>query len=106
MAKIRFTWDPKKAARNKRRKGPGTHGVSFETAIEAFEDPNVIILEDREDENGELRFHAIGLTAAALLLLVVFVERASNDEVVIRVISARKADDYEQILYSTQFEKA
>ena len=52
---IRFTWGPKKAKLNLKR-----HGVSFETGGQVFDDPFVLIVEDREDENGEMRYHAIG----------------------------------------------
>ena len=52
---IKFTWDPKKAKRNMQR-----HGLSFETGTEVFDDPFLLILEDCEDEYGELRYHVIG----------------------------------------------
>ena len=52
---LRFTWDPAKARRNLAR-----HGVSFEAATQAFLDPHLILIEDREDELGEMRYHAIG----------------------------------------------
>jgi uncharacterized DUF497 family protein len=32
---VRFTWSEKKASLDKRK-----HGISFETAIEVFDDPN------------------------------------------------------------------
>lgn len=95
---IRFTWDPEKAKRNLAK-----HGVSFETAQHAFFDPHVLILEDREDDSGEMRYQAIGFAGTQLLLLVAFVDRSTEEQETIRIISARKANDYEQSAYSDQF---
>jgi uncharacterized DUF497 family protein len=68
------------------------HKVSFETASQVFSDPYLIVVEDREDEGGELRYHAIGRVASQVLLVVHF-------------ISARKAEDYEQRTYARQFQE-
>ena len=70
---MKFSWDPAKAKRNRAK-----HGVSFETAQRTFDDPHLIILEDYDDEFGELRYHAIGYAATHLLLLVVFVGRGER----------------------------
>jgi uncharacterized DUF497 family protein len=49
---MRFQWDEKKNRTNRRK-----HGVSFETAIQAFWDPNVVVEKDRIDEQtGEQRW--------------------------------------------------
>ena len=93
---MRFTWDPAKA-----RKNQILHGVSFKTAAEIFDDPNHVVGENYYiEEAGEQRFQMIGMTRGLLLLLVVFVEPSSN---VIRLISARKAVDYEKSIYNDQF---
>ena len=56
---MRFTWDPAKARRNRR-----IHGVSFETAVEIFDDPNHVVGENYFMEDaGEQRFQMIGMTA-------------------------------------------
>lgn len=90
-----FTWDPAKAIKNLRK-----HGVSFEKAVQAFADPNQYVIEDL-DESGEQRWHLIGFTYGVVLLLVVFVDRSLDDVEVIRIISARKANAYEQEIYRT-----
>jgi uncharacterized DUF497 family protein len=92
-----FTWDPAKAKRNRR-----AHGVSFETATEIFADPFIVTNQDKTDEC-EQRWHAIGMSGALALLLVVFVERSTPELEVIRIISARKATHYEQSIYKEQF---
>jgi len=95
---IRFGWRPEKAQRNLQK-----HGVKFETAQRVFLDPFRLIIDDCEDATGELRFHAIGRVENELTLLVVFVDRADDDEEVIHIISARRANAYEKQLYADQF---
>lgn len=94
-----FTWDPEKA-----RKNLQAHGISFETATEVFSDPNHVASENYfVEDQGEQRYGVIGLTAGLVLLLVVFVERVEADIEIVRIISARKADDYERKAYEDQF---
>lgn len=96
---LRFTWSPAKAKRNAAK-----HHVSFEAAKQVFSDPHMIVVEDCKDEHGELRYHAIGYGANPhILLTVVFADRSSNEQEVLHIISARRADDYEQSAYSDQF---
>ncbi len=93
---MRFTWDLAKARRNQQ-----SHGVSFTTAAEIFDDPNHVVGENYfMEEAGEQRFQIIGMTRNLVLLLVVFVERGVD---VIRIVSARKAVDYEESIYNDQF---
>lgn len=93
---MRFTWDPAKARKNQK-----LHGVSFTTAAEIFEDPNHLAGENYYmEETCEQRFQIIGMTRNLVLLLVVFVEPGAD---VIRLISARKAVDYEESIYNDQF---
>jgi len=98
----RFTWDPDKAARNLR-----VHKISFDTACEAFDDPQRIIQQNYfVEDQGEQRYHVIGLTRGLVLILVVFVDRSEDDDPeVIHIISARKADQNEQGIYSDQFQR-
>ncbi|MGH9343148.1 MAG: BrnT family toxin [Terriglobia bacterium] len=95
---IRFTWSEAKAKRNLAK-----HGVNFETARQVFFDPHLLVLEDCEDSSGEMRYQAVGFAGAQLLLLVVFADRSTEEQETIRIISARKANDYEQNAYSDQF---
>jgi uncharacterized DUF497 family protein len=94
---IEFTWRPEKAKRNLAK-----HKISFEQAQHVFADPYLIIAEDCEIE-GEVRYHAIGYAAAQHLLAVVFVDHSDDEREVIHIISARKAEDYEQKTYARQF---
>jgi uncharacterized protein len=95
---IDFTWDRTKAKRNLKK-----HGVSFDTAKQVFFDPHLIVVEDCEDENGEIRYHAIGYAGPDLLLTVAHADRSQQEREVIHIISARRADAYEQSAYSDQF---
>ena len=94
----RFTWDPAKAARNKR-----DHGISFEMAREVFADPNHIVTENyRFEDEGEQRYLAVGMTCSLVLVVVVFVDRGEPEVEIIHIISARKAVAYEQSIYEDQ----
>jgi hypothetical protein len=96
--RARFTWDPAKAEGNRR-----IHGISFETAAEVFDDPNHVVGDNYFVESeGEQRYQIIGMTRKLILLLVVFVDRHADTDV-IRLISARKAVDYEESIYKDQF---
>jgi uncharacterized protein len=77
----RFEWDVEKAEIN-----AGTHGVTFEEAREAYDDPRAVELFDREHSDFEPRFARVGLSRRRLLF-VVFTERAGR----IRLLHARKA---------------
>jgi len=94
---VEFRWSPAKARRNLRK-----HGVSFELARRVFFDPHLIVVEDCEVD-GETRYHAIGYAGPELLLTVVYVDRSNYEREVIQIVSARKADAYEQGAYSDQF---
>ena len=88
----------------KARKNLQVHGISFETAREVFSDPNHVTKENYFiGDQGEQRYGIIGLTASVVLLLVVFVDRTEADIEIVRIISARKADDYERRAYEDQF---
>jgi uncharacterized DUF497 family protein len=93
MKKLRFEWDSRKSAANKRK-----HGVSFEEAQTVFYDDRAILIEDDEDDE-EDRFVLLGISAALQMLVVCHCYREKDS--VIRIISARKANrterkDYEQ----------
>lgn len=84
-----FEWDDRKAKRNERQ-----HGVTFELARLAFDDPNAIdrLDLDEPDEDREVITGFVG----DVLLTVCFVERGHRK----RIISARKATNREQIDYN------
>jgi uncharacterized DUF497 family protein len=83
-----FTWDPRKAAANARK-----HGVTFEEALTAFEDPQAWIYPDMRHSEEEIREILVGYSVRMRLLLVAFTER----EGIIRIISARKATFLERL---------
>jgi uncharacterized DUF497 family protein len=90
---LRFEWDPRKAAANRRK-----HGVSFEEARSVFLDDDALLISDPEHSESEDRFILLGLSAEWRLLVVVHAHREADD--VIRLISARKADRQEQLTYT------
>ena len=88
---IRFTWDGKKAEGNRRKH----EGVTFEEAATVFRDPQAYIFEDDEHSDEEYRELIIGYSERNRLVIVSFTE----DEDVIRIISARKATRHERRAY-------
>ena len=98
---MRFEWDAEKNRINKQKHD----GLSFESAARVFDDPFTMFRKDRVVA-GEQRWHAIGMAADALLL-VVHVYRMENDndndkEETIRIISAREANKRERRIYIQQ----
>jgi uncharacterized DUF497 family protein len=98
--KIRFEWDPAKAARNLRK-----HRISFDTAMRAFADPFTLTEQDRI-EDGEQRWQTVGMVEGYLLLLVVHTIRDEDEDgqpiEIIRIISARAADRTERRRYEQE----
>ncbi len=85
MSGIQFKWDENKNRKNKRE-----HGVSFEEAQTVFLDENAIRFFDPDHSEEEDRFIMLGISFKLRVLVVCHCYR-ENDEV-IRLISARKAD--------------
>jgi uncharacterized protein len=88
MSGSRFEWDQKKSVANRRK-----HGVSFEEARTAFLDENARVIPDPEHSEDEERFVLLGLSVSLRVLVVCHCYR--QDDEVIRIISARKADEDE-----------
>ncbi len=88
MNEIRFEWDRKKAALNRRK-----HGIAFEEAQTVFYDENAIEFFDPDHLNREDHFIMLGLSFKLRLLVVCHCVREA--ESVIRIISARKATRHE-----------
>ena len=96
---MRFEWDSEKDRINQRKHG----GIAFESAALVFDDPHVIFYKDRIVD-GDERWHAIGAAEGAVLL-VVHAYRMENDngeEEIIRIISAREANQRERRVYLRQ----
>jgi len=85
-----FVWSRNKAVANQRK-----HGVSFDDAATVFADPFFILLDaSRHDEAREA---VVGFDQTGCLLFVVHSE---VDHEFIRIISARRAEPDEEVLYA------
>lgn len=90
---MRFEWDNEKNLENIKK-----HGVSFEEAKTVFNDVFAVLSYDEKHSSVDVeeRFHIIGLSDKANLLLVCHCYK-END--VIRIISAWKATETEKDIY-------
>jgi uncharacterized DUF497 family protein len=100
---MRYEWNERKNWQNQRKH----EGVSFELAIEVFEDESCLISLDRVDETGEQRWLALGAvstgSSTALIVLVAHVYREDLDgEEIVRIISARRAGKNDVRRYQKQ----
>ena len=92
MNSISFVWDESKAAANLKK-----HKVGFDEAATVFSDPHARMIFDPEHSIDEDRFILLGLSSTLRILVVCHGYR--EDNMVIRIISARKANKYEQKQY-------
>ena len=92
MNSIKFEWDPRKAAANKKK-----HKVSFEEAKSAFYDERAKLIDDPDHSADEERFILLGLSHLLRVVVVCHCDR--GDDNVIRIISARKATTQELTAY-------
>jgi uncharacterized protein len=90
---MNFTWDDNKDRANKAK-----HGVSFEAAKRVWDDPHVWTYFDKF-EDGEARFHAVGMVHGMMLLTVVHAYRDEAGNEIIRIIGARRATRHEKNAY-------
>jgi uncharacterized DUF497 family protein len=89
---MRFEWDAEKAHRNFQK-----HGIAFDRAITAFDDPFALIApDDKLSGAEEIREWLIG-EADDGVLVVVFTRRWSGQ--IYRIISARRASRRERMKY-------
>jgi uncharacterized DUF497 family protein len=91
-ARLRFEWDAQKAETNLRK-----HGVSFEEARTVFLDEDALQRPDDDRSDDEDRFVLLGLSGQMRTLVVCHCYR--QDDEVIRLISARKANSVERAQY-------
>ena len=87
-----FTWDNEKHKINLKK-----HGVSFEEATTVFEDDNALVRPDPDHSLNEERFIILGLSKYMNLLIVCHCYRTEDS--IIRLISARKANNREEKEY-------
>jgi len=90
---LRFEWDEEKNRSNLRK-----HGIGFVTATGVFEDPGCVMEQDREID-GEQRWQTIGRIGAVMVLLVAHTVVDDDEDVVFRIISARRATARERRRY-------
>lgn len=91
---MNYKWDPNKARSNHKK-----HGVRFADAVGVFEDDNAISIQDEHEL--EDRYVMIGRDFLSRILVVVYTFR----DIVIRIISARKATARERKMYEEQNEE-
>ncbi|SRR5258708_7936204 len=95
---MRFEWDAEKNRANQKKHD----GIDFETASLVFADPNLMLRKDRAID-GEQRWHAIGAARKAVLLVVhAYRKENQNGEEIVRIISAREANQSERRIYLEQ----
>jgi uncharacterized DUF497 family protein len=94
MNRMSFVWDRAKAESNRTK-----HKISFEEAQAVFSDPNARMIFDPEHSGDEDRFILLGISSGLRLLVVCHCYIEEN--MVIRIISARKANKNEQKQYGS-----
>jgi uncharacterized DUF497 family protein len=92
MKQLEFEWDKKKDKTNTKK-----HGVSFDEARTAFYDEYAIQFFDPEHSEEEDRFILLGSSFNLKTLVICHCFR--EEETIIRIISARKADKDEEQYY-------
>ena len=91
---MKFEWDEEKNETNIEK-----HKVSFEEAKTVFDDTNAVYIYDEANSTDEDRFNVIGIAEGfERKLTVCHCYRGENDEI-IRIISARRANKHESKLY-------
>ena len=94
MKTISFAWDRTKAESNLKK-----HKISFDEAQTVFSDPNARMIFDPEHSGDENRFILLGISSG--LRLIVVCHCYMDDDMTIRIISARKANKNEQKQYGS-----
>ena len=98
MPDLRIDWDDSKNTSNRRK-----HGVSFEEAQTVFYDDWAILIEDDDPDEPEERFLLLGMSSGLRTLVVCHCYR--EDDEIIRIISARRADRQERRDYEARWRR-
>jgi uncharacterized protein len=96
---MRFEWDEAKNRSNLKK-----HGLDFETAALVFMDPHQMSFKDRVVE-GEERWKTFG-AVDRMIVMVAHTWYEENEEEVMRIISARRADAHEKRIYEAHKESS
>ena len=76
------------------------HSVRFTLAVSVFRDPGIRTMSDEDHSIAEERWIALGRAATGALLVVVYTwAEVDQDNVNVRIISARRATTAEQSAY-------
>ena len=90
-----FEWDIQKAKQNKRK-----HKVTFENASTIFRDPKTLSIYDSVHSEFEDRWITLGISSTGNLIVVSHTfNEIDKDNMLIRIISARKATKLESNQY-------
>ena len=89
----RYEWDEGKNQSNYVK-----HGLSFQTAVLIFDDPNVVSEIERIVDCEE-RWQSMGVIGSVMIVLVAHTWKLQDGDEIIRVISARKATPNERRRY-------
>ena len=92
-----ITWDEAKRRRNLK-----DHGIDF-ADLEGFFDGDLLTREDVSEDYGEYRYQSIGMTSG-VVVFVVWTPRGDDGENA-HLISARKAERYEEKIWANHFHK-
>jgi len=92
MKRLEFEWEKKKDKANLKK-----HGVSFDEARTVFYDESALQFFDPDHPENEDRFLLLGTSFKLKALVVCHCYR--EEETIIRIISARKADQDEEQFY-------
>lgn len=96
MVDMSFEWDESKDLANQKK-----HGVSFQRAIRAFDDPLRATFVERI-EGGEARWQTFGMVEGIVLLMVAHTITDLDKLEIVRVISARSATKLERWRYENE----
>jgi uncharacterized DUF497 family protein len=93
MDDLRFEWDPAKDEANQKK-----HGVAFEEAKTAFFDDFARVIADPEHSDLEERYILLGMSIKLNILVVCHCY--FDEENIVRILSARRADPSERAQYA------
>ena len=95
---IFFEWNNEKEKRNIKK-----HKISFKQATFVFEDPKMLSIPDLEHSEKEERWLTIGIIENKFLVVISHTIKFISDEnITIRIISARKVTKKEEKQYNTE----
>ena len=93
---MNWSWD-----KDKNQQNVSSHGISFETASQVFEDPLSMTKEDPYWD--ELRWRTMGMIGTVVVVVIhTLPEYDESGQLMGRIISARKATKHERKIYENE----